>query len=241
VKPLVALFLAVEALDLVTFLQAPAFEANPLMRALPVAGVVAVKVTLVLLAVAIAARIRTPSLRSFALGVGIAIGAFGVGTGVATILGASRPATEPAPIPSGATGYATDAVVPAAPTAWSRTAVPHPAATGPAFAIAGAGPRVLHGRASWYRASGMVAAAGPRLRAFLGHDWRGATVQVCSRQRACATVTLRDWCQCLRGEPGERLIDLSDDAFARLAPLPVGLVKVSIAAAIAPPQTDAAP
>jgi rare lipoprotein A (peptidoglycan hydrolase) len=37
-------------------------------------------------------------------------------------------------------------------------------------------------------------------------------------------VRLTDWCGCY----GTRLIDLSDDAFSRLAPLSVGLVGVEI-------------
>lgn len=83
------------------------------------------------------------------------------------------------------------------------------------------------GRASWYGASGMIAAAGPALRARLGKGWRGQVVTVCAGER-CIRVRLADWCQCYRGEGRERLIDLSDDAFRRLAPLSRGLVRIRV-------------
>ena len=54
------------------------------------------------------------------------------------------------------------------------------------------------------------------------------------------TVTLSDFCQCF----GTRLLDLSDDAFARLAPLSRGLVHVTVSSAgpaPTPPMTDSAP
>jgi hypothetical protein len=66
----------------------------------------------------------------------------------------------------------------------------------------------------------MYAAAGPRLRAFLGH-WRGQSVTVCAA--TCIRVILDDWCAC-----PHRLIDLSAQAFARLAPLSRGILAVSV-------------
>jgi rare lipoprotein A (peptidoglycan hydrolase) len=60
-------------------------------------------------------------------------------------------------------------------------------------------------------------------------------VVVCAGE--CVTVTLTDWCQCHRGERSERIIDLSDEAFSRLAPLPVGLVRVRVER-LRPPATD---
>jgi hypothetical protein len=94
----------------------------------------------------------------------------------------------------------------------------------------------LSGRASWYRAPAGTAAAGPALRRALG-DWRGSRVQVCASR--CVVVSLTDWCQCYRGEDRERLIDLSDDAFARLAPLSRGLVRVTVEVVdVTPPETD---
>lgn len=77
------------------------------------------------------------------------------------------------------------------------------------------------GTASWYRADGLIAAAGPGLR---HGQWRGSHVIVSANGRS-VTVELADWCACPHG----RLIDLGDDAFARLAPLSRGLVRVTIA------------
>jgi len=54
------------------------------------------------------------------------------------------------------------------------------------------------------------AAAGPRLRAALGSDWRGRVVTVDGIK-----VKLIDWCQCYKGEPNEKLLDLYYDVFAR--------------------------
>ena len=95
----------------------------------------------------------------------------------------------------------------------------------------------LRGIASWYRTPGLTAAAGPALRRAIGR-WRGARVVVCAGE--CVAVTLTDWCQCHRGERSERVIDLSDEAFSRLAPLAAGLVRVRIERLV-PPATDAEP
>jgi hypothetical protein len=54
------------------------------------------------------------------------------------------------------------------------------------------------------------AAAGPKLRAALGSDWRGSIVYVDGIR-----VKLIDWCQCYNGEPNEKLLDLYHDVFAR--------------------------
>lgn len=93
----------------------------------------------------------------------------------------------------------------------------------------------LSGTASWYAADGLIAAAGPGLRQ---GDWRGSRVTVSANGRT-VTVTLSDWCQCY----GTRLIDLSDDAFSRLAPLSRGLVRVQVttdspAATLPPTDTE---
>lgn len=79
-----------------------------------------------------------------------------------------------------------------------------------------------HGPASWYddpRKAGLYAAAGPALRV---GDWRGRTVTVCAS--TCFAVVLSDFCGC----PGGRVIDLSGNAFARLAPLSRGVVQVTV-------------
>lgn len=84
----------------------------------------------------------------------------------------------------------------------------------------------LSGQASWYRTPGHTGAAGPRLRHALGKGWRGRTVTVCRTAEtylACTRVKLTDWCAC-----PHRLIDLSNAAFANLAPLSRGVVQVRI-------------
>ena len=84
----------------------------------------------------------------------------------------------------------------------------------------------MTGTASWFASPANVSAAGPALRAALGSGWRGTVVRVCVEfsKGVCVTIVLNDWCQCL----DKRLIDLDDDAFARLAPLSQGLVEVEV-------------
>ena len=105
-----------------------------------------------------------------------------------------------------------------------------PRGTGPAHSERRA---PLAGIASWYRVGGLTAAAGPALRRYLGPSWRGATVIVSSGDASVA-VRLVDWCQCLKGKRSERIIDLSDGAFSRLAPLASGLTRVTITVPAAP-------
>ena len=83
----------------------------------------------------------------------------------------------------------------------------------------------LSGRASWYCRAGVspctntapdvggfdaYAAAGPKLRAAIGPSWRGSIVFVDGIR-----VKLIDWCQCYRGEPQEKLLDLYFDVYSR--------------------------
>ncbi len=77
----------------------------------------------------------------------------------------------------------------------------------------------IRGISSWYATGpgGLTAAAGPALRV---GDWRGRIVIVCAG--ACIAVRIVDWCACPR-----RLIDLSRDAFARLADPSRGLLEVT--------------
>lgn len=101
----------------------------------------------------------------------------------------------------------------------TATPAPEPSATAmPAARLAG--------RASWY-GTGMVAAAGPALRAWLGRGWRGTTLRVCAPQRGCVVVQASDWCLCHVGG-SERVIDLGRDAFAQLADPARGLVRVTV-------------
>ena len=84
-RPLLALFVLLEGLDLATYLQAPHLEANPAMAALPPLAVALVKVGVVAVVALLLPRIQTPTLRGFALGACIAIAAFGVGANVAVL------------------------------------------------------------------------------------------------------------------------------------------------------------
>ena len=96
----------------------------------------------------------------------------------------------------------------------------------------------VSGTATWYGTGPGAghAAAGPELRRALGRDWRGSVVQVCAGGRCIATV-VDDWCAC----PGGRVIDLSDEDFARLAPLTAGVIHVRVSTLdVVPPPTDAA-
>ncbi|HUQ43577.1 MAG TPA: hypothetical protein VM451_04095 [Candidatus Limnocylindria bacterium] len=54
------------------------------------------------------------------------------------------------------------------------------------------------------------AAAGPKLRAALGSNWRGSIVYVDG-----VRVMIIDWCQCYQGDSNEKLLDLYHDVFAR--------------------------
>lgn len=121
----------------------------------------------------------------------------------------------------------------------AATVGPHGAAPIGVAASAAPSPETaasLSGTASWYAADGLIAAAGPGLRQ---GDWRGSRVTVSANGRS-VVVTLSDFCQCY----GTRLIDLSDDAFGRLAPLSRGLLRVDVALAAAatlPPTDEEAP
>jgi hypothetical protein len=85
--------------------------------------------------------------------------------------------------------------------------------------------RSITGLASWYCRAGVspctfghpdgsgfdaYAAAGPKLRAAIGPDWRGRVITVDGIR-----VKLIDWCQCYRGQPHEKLLDLYYDVYKR--------------------------
>lgn len=121
-------------------------------------------------------------------------------------------------------GRCTDVILEPAP---SRSSEPRPAVEQPApelvtRPIVVAPKAGVRGSASWYddpRKAGLYAAAGPALRV---GDWRGRTVTVCGA--TCFPVTLSDFCGC----PGGRVIDLSSNAFRRLAPLGIGVTEVVV-------------
>lgn len=84
----------------------------------------------------------------------------------------------------------------------------------------------LAGQATWWNSwgSGLYAAAGPRLRSAMGPGYLHRYVTACSRG-VCVRVRLITSCAC---QPNTRLIDLSADAFSRLAPLGVGVLEVEV-------------
>jgi hypothetical protein len=105
-----------------------------------------------------------------------------------------------------------------------------------------AAPLIVTGQATWYGTGPGRghAAAGSELRT---GDWRGRHAEVCHGDR-CVRVVLDDWCAC----GGARIIDLSDEDFARLAPLSTGVISVTVTSgsgAPAPvptaPATDISP
>jgi hypothetical protein len=161
----------------------------------------------------------TPRGRGHAFLIGLAIGLL-----VAFLL-ASRVSAAP----RGAHAIPAGAAVPA-----EETVEPDLGLRGapPTFPPAVGAPMPVYGVASWYATDGLVAAAGPRLRT---GAWRDSVVTVSAGGRSVA-VRLVDWCAC-----PQRLIDLSDDAFARLAPLSRGLAHVTVISAgpiPTPPATD---
>ena len=110
---------------------------------------------------------------------------------------------------------------------------PRPTAVAKAVASKPASPPAhrIAGQGSWYCSStspctkgypsGLYAAAGPALRAFLGSGWRGSTVTICGKQ-SCIRATLIDSCTCAR------LVDLYSMAFQQLAPLSRGVVSITV-------------
>ena len=115
----------------------------------------------------------------------------------------------------------------------SRTVRMSASATGlmPAAQVpSGAAGTTLRGWASWFRSPSNVSAAGPRLRAALGPAWRGVHVRVCHADR-CTLTVLGDTMR------ADRLVDLDDDVFRALAPLSVGVLRVTLTPIPAPPAT----
>lgn len=93
--------------------------------------------------------------------------------------------------------------------------------------VARSGPRAS-GVASWFATgpNGLYGAAGPLLRR---GDWRGSRVIVCvTGTGRCVRVTLNDWCACGDRSGRPTIVDLSDEAFRRLAPLSRGVIPVTV-------------
>lgn len=124
---------------------------------------------------------------------------------------------------------------------------PEPLSTGNAVqAGASLAPALLGGVATWYVDAkhhphgGLYAAAGPSLR---HGEWRGSLVRVTSGGRS-VTVRLTDFCACGDRNGIPTILDLSADAFRKLAPLSRGIVAVEVEPGIALPSlppTDTAP
>jgi hypothetical protein len=116
----------------------------------------------------------------------------------------------------------------------SRTVRMSASATGltPAAQVpSGAAGTTLRGIASWFRSPSNVSAAGPRLRAALGPAWRGVHVRVTAGSRS-VVVMLGDFMR------ADRLIDLDYRDFQQLAPLSVGVLRVTITPIPSPPPTS---
>jgi hypothetical protein len=207
-RVLVAAVVVAQLLDLATWMAMPrAAEVNPIAIGLHTQSAWLAKGALVLLVLGIqprCARSTRPSASSSPSSRSPPAASVPGPTSVLSFVyvdEAPTSASQPAPVPSGSTGYEQGTMVLAAD---SRTPAPRQSAIA----------ATVRGRASWYGVDGDVAAAGPALRH--GH-WRGSLVAVCADR--CVTVRLVDFCQCLRGQRSERVIDLSPSAFARLAPL----------------------
>jgi hypothetical protein len=99
------------------------------------------------------------------------------------------------------------------------------AQAGSSLGAASATGHAISGTASWYCDAGVspcttdhldtsgfdaYAAAGPRLRAAIGSNWRGMVVTVDGIR-----VKLIDWCECHAGESNEKLLDLYHDVYLR--------------------------
>lgn len=164
-----------------------------------------------------------------------------VGLVLAALSGAVVGAALMYGIVSAAPRTASEVVVPASPPARSGAPLedsraPSTSAALDGQASAGGAPlpdgSSITGIASWYDAGPGLYAAVPSWR------WGDAPyrVRVTAGGRA-VVVTVGDFCGC----PGGRVIDLSADAFARLAPLSQGLVRVTVTrldAAVTPPPTE---
>ena len=157
---------------------------------------------------------------------------------------APRPALQPEPVlitvpgtddsPSAVTGARTPVPVSAPGMSASPGRPNTDAALGGPDALPTAKPSAgqsLSGVATWYAATGLIGAAGPDLRAWLGSSWRGSWITVTVRgptwERA-VRIRLSDWCACADRNGVPTLVDLSDDAFRRLSPLGAGVLRVTV-------------
>jgi hypothetical protein len=127
------------------------------------------------------------------------------------------PRTSPSILPSGRQRPKSGPSATEAPTVVRTTAIPDYVAE-----------KGVAGVATWWDSfgHGMYAAAGPRLRDVLP-NYVGKWVTACLNQSShqCVRVKLTTSCAC---QPDSRIIDLSLDAFSRLAAPSVGIVEVTV-------------
>ena len=145
------------------------------------------------------------------------------------------PASAFVPVPGSAGGESPRAWdrVAATPSASTPQSGPSPSATArpatkPPVVVTTATPRPgpsLTGAATWWDSwgHGFYAAAGPKIRAAFP-DYLGHWVTACSGGR-CVRVKLTTSCAC---QPDTRLIDLSLDAFSRLAAPSRGVIAIEV-------------
>jgi hypothetical protein len=120
------------------------------------------------------------------------------------------------------TSAPSDLPSPSTSTRAARTEAPATAKPSPATPRATTRPpERLSGVATWYAYRTGQAAAGPRLRAALGRNWRGRTVLVNG-----VPVRLTDW---MGTRDRAKVIDLDDGLFIRVCgPLSMGVCEVSV-------------
>lgn len=120
-------------------------------------------------------------------------------------------------------------------------AEPQDSSSGVPQATGEIGTALIGGYATWYATPGYTAAAGPVLRDVLGSEWRGSVVVVEHHGKTVA-VQLTDFCACGERAGLPTFLDLSDAAFAELAPLSAGVIEVSVEIGAQPlPPTDLPP
>ena len=84
-------------------------------------------------------------------------------------------------------------------------------------------PMSVTGIASWYSVGSGIYAALPGYVA-----GTHVSVRVCSGGRCVGGIPVVTSCQCYVGTPGARVIDLSEDLFAKFADPSVGLLEVEV-------------
>lgn len=104
-------------------------------------------------------------------------------------------------------------------------------------AAAGGVSQTTTGLASWFDAKGYQGAV-PWWKP--GQDAVWATVtRFAAGHTYSTTVLVTGFCQCLQGHPGARAIDLSRLAFSELAPLSMGLIRVTVDVPVQGPRLPA--